>query len=230
MDLLREVDLIEEVGRHFGFDRIEATFPPMTQPASAPDPQIQRERRLRDVLTAAGLSEAITFGFIEAGVARLFADEEADLVGVANPLSGLFDTLRPSLIPGLVDAVAHNRRHGRRDVALFEIGARFTRKGGEERAVAVAWTGAAAPAHWSGTGREVDFFDVVGVLERVASSLGAELRIEPATVPFLVAGQTARLGLGLGGTTMRSGSSAWLRRRLPTAGALRRPTGSSWPS
>jgi len=196
VDLLREVDLIEEVGRHFGFDRIEATFPPMTRPASAPDPQIQRERRLRDVLTAAGLSEAITFGFIEAAVARLFAPgEEADLVGVANPLSGLFDTLRPSLIPGLVDAVAHNRRHGRRDVALFEIGARFTRRGGEERAVAVAWTGAAAPAHWSGTGREVDFFDVVGVLERVASALGAELRIEPATVPFLVAGQTARFGL-----------------------------------
>jgi phenylalanyl-tRNA synthetase beta chain len=196
VDLVREIDLVEEVGRHYGFDRIEATFPPMTRTAPAPDPQIQRERRLRDVLTAAGLSEAITFGFIEAGTARRFAQgPETELVGVANPLSGLFDTLRPSLIPGLVDAVARNRRHGRRDVALFEIGARFTRQGGEERAVGVAWTGSAAPTHWSGTGREVDFFDVTGVLERVASAIGAGLRLEPATLPFLVAGQTARIEL-----------------------------------
>jgi phenylalanyl-tRNA synthetase beta chain len=196
VDLVREIDLIEEVGRHYGFDRIEAAFPPMTQTAPAPDPRLQQERRLRDVLTAAGLSEAITFGFVEASAARTFAPgPEADLVGVANPLSGLFDTLRPSLLPGLVDAVARNRRHGRRDVALFEIGARFTREGGEERAVGLAWTGTATPTHWSGTGREVDLFDVTGVLERVATTLGADLRLEPATVGFLVAGQAARLGL-----------------------------------
>ena len=193
---MREVDLIEEVGRHYGLDRIEPAFPPMTQAVPAPDGQIQRERQLRDVLTGAGLSEAITFGFIEASAARVFSTgPDADLVAVANPLSGLFDTLRPSLLPGLVDAVAHNRRHGRRDVALFEIGARFTAQGGEERAVAVAWTGAATPPHWSGTGREVDFFDVTGVLERVASALGAELRLEPATRTFLVAGQTASVRL-----------------------------------
>ena len=76
-------------------------------------------------------------------------------------------------------------------MALFEIGARFTAQGGEERAVALAWTGAATPTHWSGTGRDVDFFDVTGVLERVLSALGAELRLEPTTRPFLVAGQTA---------------------------------------
>lgn len=196
VDLVREVDLIEEVGRHYGLDRIEPAFPPMTQAAPAPDPRIHRERQLRDVLTAAGISEAITFGFIAADVARTFAPgPETDLIAVANPLSGLFDTLRPSLIPGLVDAVAHNRRHGRRDVALFEIGARFTAQGGEERAVGLAWTGAATPTHWSGTGREVDFFDVTGVLQRVSSALGAELRLEPATRPFLVAGQTACLRL-----------------------------------
>ena len=75
----------------------------------------------------------------------------ADTVAIANPLSAKFDMLRPSLLPGLVDAVAHNRRHGRRDVGLFEIGARFSARG-ETRGVAIAWTGAAAE-HWSGRRR-----------------------------------------------------------------------------
>ena len=146
VDLLREVDLIEEVGRHYGFDRLEAAFPPLTQPAPAPDARIGRDRTVRRVLTAAGLSEAVTFGFIESKAAAPFEAAAADTVAIANPLSAKFDTLRPSLLPGLVDAVAHNRRHGRRDVALFEIGARFTARG-ETRAVAIAWTGA-ANEHW----------------------------------------------------------------------------------
>ena len=133
VDLLREVDLIEEVGRHYGFDKLEPTFPA----DDAPAPRRTRGSRAiggcGDVLTAAGLTEAITFGFIEAARPRAVrACEARMLVGVANPLSGKFDTLRPSLLPGLVDAVAHNRRHGRRDVALFEIGARFTRHDGED--------------------------------------------------------------------------------------------------
>lgn len=90
------------------------------------------------MLTAAGLSEAVTFGFIEAKAAELFTTTTpVPFVAVANPLSGKFDTLRPSLLPGLVDAVAHNRRHGRRDVRLFELGARFA-PDGETRGVAIA--------------------------------------------------------------------------------------------
>ena len=95
------------------------------------------------MLTAAGFSEAITFGFIEAKAAELFLSGDTRpqsqtpaaatpldrLVRIANPLSAKFDTLRLSLLPGLVDAVAHNRRHGRRDVRLFEIGTRFAPDG-----------------------------------------------------------------------------------------------------
>ncbi len=66
VDLLREADLIEEVGRHYGFDKLEPTFPVVTRPAPAPDPRIARDRLVRRVLTAAGFSEAVTFGFIEA--------------------------------------------------------------------------------------------------------------------------------------------------------------------
>jgi phenylalanyl-tRNA synthetase beta chain len=204
VDLLREVDLIEEVGRHYGFDRLD-TFPVLTRPAPAPDPRVVRDRLLRRVLTAAGLSEAVTFGFVEAKAAALFDGGPAGAVAIANPLSGKFDTLRPLLVPGLVDAVAHNRRHGRRDVGLFEIGTRFTARG-ETRGVAIAWTGAVA-AHWAGGTREVDFFDVKGVIERVGEALGVPVQFETATRPYLVAGQTAALAangapLGFAGQLM----------------------------
>ena len=200
VDLLREADLIEEVGRHYGFDRLEPAFPPVTGPAPAPDPRIPRDQLTRRVLTAAGFSEAVTFGFIERKAVEVFRGTPssqsppgtADVVGIANPLSGKFDTLRPSLLPGLVDAVANNRRHGRRDVQLFEVGTRFARSG-ETRGVALAWTGAAAGEHWSGGAREVDFFDVKGAAEHLCGALGVAVRFEPAREPYLVAGRTAAI-------------------------------------
>jgi phenylalanyl-tRNA synthetase beta chain len=193
VDLLREVDLIEEVGRHYGFDKLPATFPVVTAPAAPPDPRIPRDQLVRRLLTAAGLSEAVTFGFIEAKSAEAFKISVADRpVGVENPLSGKFDTLRPSLIPGVVDAVAHNRRHGRDDVGLFEIGTRFSRRG-ETRAVSVAWTGTTPPVHWSGGSRPVDFFHLKGVIERLCGALGVSARFDSAKEPFLVPGRTASI-------------------------------------
>jgi len=191
VDLLREVDLVEEVGRHYGFDRLEPAFPVVTAPAPPPDARIPRDRLVRRVLTAAGLSEAVTFAFIDAKAAGTFAAAAAaGGIAIANPLSASFDTLRASLIPGLVDAVAHNRRHGRRDARLFEIGARFT-PAGETRAVGLAWTGNAGADHWSGGARDVDFFDVKGIVERLCAALRIEPRFEPAREPFLVDGQAA---------------------------------------
>jgi phenylalanyl-tRNA synthetase beta chain len=216
VDLLREADLIEEVGRHYGFDKLEATFPPMTEPAPPRDPRVTRDQLVRRLLTAAGLSEAVTFGFVEARAAELFVssgtqnaenarntriqESSADavsaagsaLVSIANPLSATFDTLRPSLLPGLVDSVAHNRRHGRRDVRLFEIGTRFA-PAGETGSAALAWTGGAAGDHWSGGAREVDFFDMKGVAEQVCGALGVPVSFEPAREGYLVAGQTASI-------------------------------------
>jgi phenylalanyl-tRNA synthetase beta chain len=191
VDLLREVDLIEEVGRHYGFDKLEATYPVATAPAPPPDPRVPRDRLVRRVLTAAGLSEAVTFGFIEAKAAKTFVRATAEEpIGVANPLSAKFDTLRASLLPGLVDAVAHNRRHGRDDVRLFEIGTRFS-SAGETRGVGLAWTGLASPIHWSGTARPVDFFDMTGVVQQLCDALGVPVSLEPAREPFLSEGRTA---------------------------------------
>jgi len=99
--------------------------------------------------------------------------------------------LRPSALPGLVDAVAHNRRRERRDVRLFEIGARFSRASGERRALACAWTGLAASEHWSGAARDVDFFDMKAVVERVCEVAGVAVDTTPQQARWLVPGRSA---------------------------------------
>jgi phenylalanyl-tRNA synthetase beta chain len=187
VDVLREADLIEEVARHFGFDRLPSTFPTLDAPAPPIDPRVQSARHLRTILTGSGFSEAVTFGFISARAASAFAASE-DIVPVANPLSENFGVLRPSALPGLLDGLAHNRNRQQRDVRLFEIGNRFSKATGEQRVVACAWTGSAAGEHWSGGNRDVDFYDMKGVAERICRALrvegaGAELHREPWLVP-----------------------------------------------
>ncbi len=195
VDVAREVDLIEEVARHYGFDRLPVTFPELDVPPQAPDPRIMRARHLRSILTAAGFSEALTFGFIAEPAAATFGGT-AGLVPIANPLSENFAVLRPSVLPGLVDAIAHNRRREQRDIRLFEIGARFSQADGERRAIACAWTGAAASEHWSGTGRSVDFFDIKAVVESVCDAVGAEMHTVPSDEAWLAPGRRAAVMTG----------------------------------
>jgi len=190
VDVTREVDLIEEVARHYGFDRLPSTFPPLVAAPPPVDPRIGRARHLRNVMTAAGFSEAMTFGFVGSNAAAPFA-AEGELVPIANPLSENFAVLRPSALPGLIDAVAHNRRREQRDVRLFEIGARFSRDRGERRSLACAWTGATVSEHWSGGARDVDFFDIKAVVERVADAFRIDVRTEVHGEGWLVAGRSA---------------------------------------
>jgi phenylalanyl-tRNA synthetase beta chain len=189
VDIQRPVDVVEEVGRHFGFEHLPDSFPAVEQPPSPSDPRIARDARVRNALLALGISEAITFAFIETTAATPFVDGDA-AVAIANPLSEKFATLRPSLLPGLIDAVSHNRRRGVRDVRLFEIGTRFSPRG-ETRSAALAWTGRAAPEHWSGGGRDVDFFDVKGVAQRIGACLKVAVDLVPAARPYLVEGRAA---------------------------------------
>jgi phenylalanyl-tRNA synthetase beta chain len=190
-DVQRPVDVIEEVGRHHGFEHLPSTFPAVQQPPSPSDPRIARDARIRRALLAMGFSEAITFAFIETDAATPYLGGQRPMT-LANPLSEKFATLRPSLIPGLVDAVSHNRRHGRRDVRLFEIGTRFSPRG-EVRSAAAMWTGLATPDHWSGGRREVDFFDVKGVAEGLCSAMNAVPQFESAGPPFFVDGRKAEV-------------------------------------
>ena len=154
VDMHRDVDLIEELGRHHGFEHLPVTFPGVQQAPAPSDPRIARDARARRLALASGFSEAISFGFIEARHAEPFLGGDLP-VALANPLSEKFAVMRPSLVPGLVEAVSHNRRHGRRDIQLFEIGTRFSPRG-EARVLALAWTGLATPDHWSGNRRDAD--------------------------------------------------------------------------
>jgi phenylalanyl-tRNA synthetase beta chain len=212
IDATREADLVEEVARHHGYDRLPTTFPPLEAVSPPPDPRIARDALIRQALGGAGFAEAVTFTFIERGAAAPFdpgpstqlgaAAKTVDgggLVAIEKPLSETFAVLRPSLVPGLVDAVAHNRRRERRDVRLFEIGAAFSAADGESRRAGLAWIGAGASEHWSATARGVDFFDARGAVERVADALGAAVAIEPAAVNWLVPGRAASIALAAGG-------------------------------
>jgi phenylalanyl-tRNA synthetase beta chain len=190
VDVSREVDLIEEVARHHGYDRLPATFPALVAVPPPSDPRIERDKLVRSVLLAAGCSEALTFSFIDAAAAAPFA-EPSVIVPIGNPLSTQFSVMRPSLLPGLLAAIAHNRRRERRDVRLFEIGSTVTRLG-EVRRVAIVWIGDASPLHWSGGVRNVDFFDVKGLVERTAEALQIDLSFHGASLaPFLVRGRAA---------------------------------------
>ncbi len=192
VDVLREVDLIEELARHYGFDRLPVSFPALTTAPRAMDPRIAQSRHLRAILTAAGFHEAVTFGFISRSAAAPFAPE-TEIVAIANPLSETFAVLRPSALPGLIDAVAHNRHRQQRDVRLFEIGARFSSGDGERRAVACVWTGSAAAEHWTGGARDVDFFDMTGVVERVCEAAGATVDTVACREPWLAPGRAAEV-------------------------------------
>ena len=206
VDMLREADLIEEVARHYGYDRLPSTFPPLTVPPARSNPAIDVDRLVRKVLLAAGCSEALTFSFMDAAAAALFADQQ-NIVPIANPLSAQFSVLRPSLLPGLLASVAHNRHRERADVRLFELGATMTRAG-QSRRVAVALTGSSG-AHWSTANRPMDFFDAKGIVEAVTQAAGIDVTFDAASVPpYLVRGRAA--------TICCRGSSDWQRRSAHT--------------
>ena len=191
VDVSREIDLIEEIARHHGYERLPSTFPALVRPPAPPSAALSRQRLLRRVLTAGGCSEAITYGFIEEAAARPFVDRSDELVRIANPLSEKFAVLRPSLVPGLLDALIHNRRREHRDIRLFEIGHRFTAAEGETSGFAVALTGASIPRHWGGGERQADLYDMIGLVDRVCDAFGVTPVYEPAAPRTLVPGCAA---------------------------------------
>jgi len=191
VDLTREADLIEEVGRHWGLDRLPATFPALRTMPRPSDPEVALGRAVRRLLCGAGLQEAVTFTFMEAEWASPFAGATG-AVRIANPLSEKFAVLRPSLAPGLVDALAYSRRRESSMVRLFEVGATFAPEGEDVR---IGWvlTGPRTE-HWSGGTGVSGFTDAKGVAELLATAFGVTLDVGPADdVPWLVPGQRARL-------------------------------------
>ncbi|HET9315602.1 MAG TPA: phenylalanine--tRNA ligase subunit beta [Vicinamibacteria bacterium] len=166
-DVAREVDLVEEVGRHYGAGRIPSTVPAARRVGALTSAQRQ-ERELRRLLVGTGLQEVVQLSLAPPSEGR---------VALANPLAGGGGALRDSLVfPGLLDALTTNIRQGRRDVSLFEIGRVFTQDGGgmrEAGRVGFVWSGSAEPPGWARKARLADFFDGKGALEAVVARLAA---------------------------------------------------------
>ena len=199
VDLKREVDLIEEIGRLYGVDKVPATPPRGAigfNPFDAVYDQIAEARR---ILTGLGLNEAQGQTLISSAE---FGMRSAESVMLANPLSSDMDVLRPSLLPGLIHSLRHNVSHKNYDVALFEIGRVFNSQNGaanEERRVAIALTGQCAQSFWSGAGRDAKFdvFDLKGLVEEFLEHFGLRgitfARRDESTPLFL---ESATVALG----------------------------------
>ena len=177
VDLEREVDLIEEVVRVQGYDRIGSVLPPVRQAGGTPA-SYAFQGRVREAMRRAGLRELRQVPFVSDADLALFGD--ADAVGVTNPLAADEGWLRTRLSPGLLEAVRHNTHRQVRSVGVFEVGTVFRRvdDGSELRpdegpAVGFAMTGAADPG-WSGRGRPFDVFDAKGVVEVLMAAIGVE--------------------------------------------------------
>ncbi len=161
-DLAREIDLVEEIARIYGYDNFPVDLRPY-RPGTVPDAvEARAEDRLRDGLTAWGLLEAMTLPFGPA--------EGADSVRVVNPLSAEDAWLRQRLVPGLVRQVEANWAAGTRAVRLFEVGHVFRqadpgRPPAEESRVAAVITGEREPAHWTTAGHTpvYDEWDLQGL-------------------------------------------------------------------
>jgi len=175
VDLKREADLIEEVGRLHGVDKIPATPPRGALGSNAYDAVHDQLAEARRILSGLGLNEAQGQTLIAKSEAR--ASLEAEMVALANPLSADMDVLRPSLLPGLVHSLRHNVSHQTETVALFEVGRVFRQQAGkavERRHVAIALTGPRQPVFWSGEerGARFDAFDLKGLVEEFLERFG----------------------------------------------------------
>ena len=159
-DMECEPDVIEEILRIHGFDEIPmATLPRRGGiPRDALSTGQKRLRRARRILAARGLDEAVTYSFIASARARMF-DGGDDGLELVNPISSDMSAMRPSLIPGLLEAAARNQARGLRDPGLFETGPVYHGLQDQKTAVAGLRTGRTGPRHWCGGDRDVDAFD-----------------------------------------------------------------------
>ena len=175
VDLKSEIDLVEEVARLYGVDKIPSTVPRGAIGTNSHDTVHDEIAEARRILTGLGIFEAQGQTLISDAAAKLIGADA--LIPLSNPLSSDMNVLRPSLLPGLLDALRHNLSHKTDDVALFEIGRTFNHlegKNGEERRMAIALTGRRQPVFWSGEDREAkfDLYDLKGLLEEFFEQFG----------------------------------------------------------
>jgi phenylalanyl-tRNA synthetase beta chain len=176
LDLEREIDLIEEVARVYGYNRFANTLPAFGEGVRAL-PWAAKESAVRNTMLAAGFHEAIASTFCSAAEGALTAPQPALVVPLGNPLSEEAGVLRPSLVPGMLGMIAGNLNRDVSDVRLFELGTVFSgaspngvvEKVDERPALSFGAVGALAEESALRAARTIEFHDMKGVVEQVLS-------------------------------------------------------------
>ncbi|UVL74748.1 phenylalanine--tRNA ligase subunit beta [Pseudomonas protegens] len=196
-DISLEVDLIEELARLYGYNRLPVRYP---QARLAPQAKAEAEGdlpALRRLLVARGYQEAITYSFIDPKLFELFNPGVEPLL-LANPISADMAAMRSSLWPGLVKALQHNLNRQQDRVRMFESGLRFVGQLEglkQQPMLAGVVCGSRLPEGWAQGRDGVDFFDVKADVEAVLGFAGAldAFTFVPGKHPALHPGQTARI-------------------------------------
>jgi phenylalanyl-tRNA synthetase beta chain len=202
IDVYREADLVEEVARVDGLDKLPATLPKRRGSAGQLSTQQRLRRRAVDALVGRGMYETVGWSFTDPGLAdrlRLDPDDpRRDFVALENPMSEDQSVLRTTLAGALLDAARHNVARGMADFALFECGTIYRATGEklphEHRALGGVLTGRLHPQTW-GTADppRAGFFAAKGLLGAALDAVRVTWQVEPATEPFLHPGRTARV-------------------------------------
>ncbi len=205
-DIEGPADLVEEVVRIHGLDKVESVALPRTDGVARPTatPQQQMERKLRRAAAGSGLQEAVTWSFLPTPAAEHFASYDQKLWLLENPISEDMKAMRPSLLPGLVMAAKRNADRGADTTRLFELGRRYFRKAdgtSDERAtLGVVLAGEKTPRGWNMSKATMfDAFDAKSAALALLGEAGApidKLMVMGEAGPQFHPGQSATLRLG----------------------------------
>ena len=200
-DLEREIDLIEEVARIHGLDRIPCTLPARRSGHGGLLPSQAALRRVEDLLVGAGLSQVITYSFTDdrwPDRLRLGPDDQRRSgVRITNPLSSDQSVMRTMLLPGLLATAQRNVSVREERISIFEMGRVFRPSGGElpeeTTHIGLLVAGEWEEPSWLRSGVTVDYYLAKGFVERLCAGLGSELEYEPGSEPFLHPGKSAEV-------------------------------------
>jgi len=218
-DVSHETDLIEEVARHYGYEHIPTTMPPVRQADRVFAPAEKRVRALRRFLAAQGLTEILnwSFGNVENENKSGMTNQTANMVMLQNPLSENYAGMRTTLIPGLYATAAYNHKRGARGVSLFEIGPVYHAIENEVLPEEPLYLGIIVsgiiPGNWTQIERLADFYDIKGCLDMLLRHIGREATLEPVSCASFQEGQSAIVKLGkhpighIGKTTLATAKS-----------------------
>jgi phenylalanyl-tRNA synthetase beta chain len=207
-DVEGEADIAEEILRLHGYDRISETTSISTQSYGRIAGSLEATARIEAALAGMGFCQVLTDSMLGPTSLQRFRIPEGDAVVVRNPLGIETSYMRPSIVPGVVEVVARNLNRGRERVAVYEIGKTFgaSADGFSERyTLTIGMCGLSHERSWHSGPREVDFFDVKGIVESLASMLGVGMRVGQAGAADLHPGRRAGVLLGPEGGRVEAG-------------------------